>query len=579
MKRKYYYVVLLISFLAMSVVYVWSFTRLHMILGSGDMMFHANRMEELYQDVQRGVYIPRISSYTFNQVGSGINFFYPWLFLYPFVIFRLITHNPISAYYLGIILETFITFCISYYSMHKYSSSKKRAIIFSVLYTLGTYRVYLVLNQEVLAESIAYIFLPLVLLGFYEVFFRNKQKWPILGIGMSLLIYSHMLTTAITAIFMLITLIIFWQGVSEKWQRLINAIKAALLSVLLTAFFLFPFFEQTLNNNLRASWTGFNFVQQPMQLIETSIDNIPLQSVGLLLMVTLLLGFIYIKNSPMSEKYAYFSGLVLVLLTTKLFPWGYFLKTPLANLQFPYRLDGIATLMLAVYLSYLLEKVIASLKSNYHVAVTFSLAILMLISTGLAVTSSHQVISDRGNVPLLNKKPTIKNYYPSRYSASYNLTKENWHNMFYYYGHNGSFDYFPVTVSGNVQNSVVTHKAVINGKECSFGNRLKSRPNQLEYNLSGIKAGTVVKLPILYYKNDVVKVGDNHFTKPDVTNINTVKVKVPKENKKVVLKYKNSIIDNVSLILSVVTWIVVIVCYLKKIIGKRKNNETVSETY
>lgn len=149
---------LAVTFACLSILYVFLFVRLHMVLGSGDMMFHANRIEELYRDVQQGVFVPRISTYSFNQVGSGINFFYPWIFLYPFVIFRMITHNPVSAYYLGIILETFLTFCISYYAMHQYSHSRTRGVVFSLLYTLGNYRLYLAMNQEVLAESIAYIF-------------------------------------------------------------------------------------------------------------------------------------------------------------------------------------------------------------------------------------------------------------------------------------------------------------------------------------------------------------------------------------------------------------------------------------
>lgn len=76
MKRKSITIIMLtFVFLILSCVYVWSFAKLHMILGSGDLMFHANRAEELYHDIQHGVFIPRISTYTFNQVGSGINFF------------------------------------------------------------------------------------------------------------------------------------------------------------------------------------------------------------------------------------------------------------------------------------------------------------------------------------------------------------------------------------------------------------------------------------------------------------------------------------------------------------------------
>ncbi|WP_283621868.1 6-pyruvoyl-tetrahydropterin synthase-related protein [Limosilactobacillus avium] len=543
-------------------------------------MFHANRMEELYRNIQQGSFIPRISTATFNQVGSGINFFYPWLLLYPWVLLRLVTNNPISAFYLYIILETFVTFSISYYGMHKYSGSKRRALIFSLLYTFANYRLFLVFHQNVLAESIAYTFLPLVLLGFYEVFFRDKKKWPLLAIGMSLLLYSHMLTTALTAFFLLITLLIFWRNVVEKGARMLSAIKAVGLSILLTAFYLFPFIEQTLGNHLRASWTGFNFIQQPMQVIESSINNEPDHTVGFLLILTVLLGFTYLRNAPVLEKYSYFAGLILVVLTTSLFPWGGFLNTPLANLQFPFRLNGLATVMLCIYLSFIINNMIIKLKVKYQVTTIVSLLAVIAITFGLMLTTSHQIINQRlsANVPMLNKRPTPENYYPAKNGAYYNLTSENWHNMFYYYGHNGAFDYFPVAVKGKINDAVVNHQAIVDGKKVYFANRLTSKPNQLEYNLTGIKAGANVKLPVLYYKNDFVKIGNEHFEKPTVTKVDTIQVRVPKHDKQIIIKYRNSVLDNSTLVVSLVSWLGVLIIYIGNITRKKKIHETVFKT-
>lgn len=338
-------------FCVMSVIYIWSFAHLRIVFGSGDLMFQANRIEELYQDVIHGVFVPRISAYTFNQVGSGINFFYPWILLYPFVIFQLITRNPISAFYLGIFLETLVTLLLSYYAMRKYSTNRKRAIIFAISYTFANYRLYLVFNQNVLAESIAYTFLPLVLLGFYEIFYRNIKSWPILAIGMTMLLYSHMLTTALTALFMLVTLVFTWKKISNKGLRLVAGVKAAILSFLLSAFYLVPFFEQTVTNHLTASWVGLFLIKTPMETITSSINNEPTQVVGFLLIIVLIFGFFYWKRANTADRYTYVSGIVLVVLTTTLFPWAKLLNTPVANLQFPYRLTGLATLMLTIYLS------------------------------------------------------------------------------------------------------------------------------------------------------------------------------------------------------------------------------------
>lgn len=543
----------------MSVLYVWSFAHLKIIFGSGDMAFQAHRIEELYQDVIRGVYIPRISSYTFNQVGSGVNFFYPWIFLYPFVIFRIITHNPITAFYLGIILETFVTFCIAYYSMHKYSGSRARSLIFSFIYTLANYRLYLVFGQNVLAESIGYTFIPLVLLGFYETFFDKMSNWPILAVGMTMLIYSHMLTTALTAIFLLIVLVIFWMKVDEKYERLKQGIKAALLSFLLSAFYLVPFIDQALNNRLSASWVGFEWIKTPSETIEASLNNEATQVVGFLLILTLLFGFIYWKKVSYADKVTYLSAIVLIILTTSLFPWGKFLNTPLSNIQFPYRLNGLATAMLSIYLSAIIQLWVNCREKFKYIIIVLS-AIVPLI---LVYSAEQGIISSRANIPLLNKRSTISKYYLGMHGGGYNLNKSNWNNMFYYYGHNGSFDYFPRAISKKKITKIVTHKGVINGREVSMSSRLTAKPNRIIYDLSGIKSGKAVELPIIYYHNDIIKVGNHKYEKPMVTNENTIKTVVPRTNKKVILKYKNSVMDILSLCVTIITWIVLFIMFIK----------------
>lgn len=562
---------LILLFCVMSALYIWSFAHLKTVFGAGDLMFQANRIKELYQDVIHGVFVPRISTYTFNQVGSGINFFYPWILLYPFVIFQLITHNPISAFYLGIFLETLVTLLLSYYAMRKYSASKKRAIIFAITYTFANYRLYLVFNQNVLAESFAYTFLPLVLLGFYEVFYQNIKSWPILAIGMTMLLYSHMLTTALTALFMLVTLVVTWRWISNKRLRLLAGVKAAGLSFLLSAFYLVPFFEQTVTNHLKASWVGLLFIKTPMETITSSINNEPTQVVGLLLMIVLIFGFFFWRRANTIDRYTYLSGIILVALTTTLFPWAKLLNTPVANLQFPYRLTGLATLMLAIYLSAVVTYIFDNLQNRYGISKIGFVVIFSLLSVGLTYSAEQQILAQRISIPMLDRVPTPSHYYPEEHGKGYNLTSSNWNNMFHYYSHNGSFDYFPVTINGDNVTDLVTHHAFVNGRKVAFASRLKSKPNEIVYDLSGIKSGTVVELPILYYHNDLVKVGESNYLKPTSTKRTTVKIKVPVKDKTVSLKYFNSKLDNGSMLVSILTWLGLIIVYFKyKLSGKEE---------
>ena len=455
--------------------------------------------------------------------------------------------------------------------MRKYSASKKRAIIFAITYTFANYRLYLVFNQNVLAESFAYTFLPLVLLGFYEVFYQNIKSWPILAIGMTMLLYSHMLTTALTALFMLVTLVVTWRWISNKRLRLLAGVKAAGLSFLLSAFYLVPFFEQTVTNHLKASWVGLLFIKTPMETITSSINNEPTQVVGLLLMIVLIFGFFFWRRANTIDRYTYLSGIILVALTTTLFPWAKLLNTPVANLQFPYRLTGLATLMLAIYLSAVVTYIFDNLQNRYGISKIGFVVIFSLLSVGLTYSAEQQILAQRISIPMLDRVPTPSHYYPEEHGKGYNLTSSNWNNMFHYYSHNGSFDYFPVTINGDNVTDLVTHHAFVNGRKVAFASRLKSKSNEIVYDLSGIKSGTVVELPILYYHNDLVKVGESNYLKPTSTKRTTVKIKVPVKDKTVSLKYFNSKLDNGSMLVSILTWLGLIIVYFKyKLSGKEE---------
>lgn len=71
--------VILSVYMAISILYVVMGLKYHIIYTGTDFIFHANRIEELYQNIQSGVFIPRISTHSFNNIGSGVNFFYPWI--------------------------------------------------------------------------------------------------------------------------------------------------------------------------------------------------------------------------------------------------------------------------------------------------------------------------------------------------------------------------------------------------------------------------------------------------------------------------------------------------------------------
>lgn len=161
-----------------------------------DWLFHVSRVEQIYQNLKQGSFFTFIATDVFNQSGVGTFLFYPNVFLYPWAFFRFLL-NPINSFYAWYFLLTFLSFTISYFAMKEFSNDNLvMAVSFSFLYVCNNYR--LLLGTSVFGEFIASTFLPLCFLGFYELFFRNKKKWYLLSIGLSLIVYSHILSVVIT---------------------------------------------------------------------------------------------------------------------------------------------------------------------------------------------------------------------------------------------------------------------------------------------------------------------------------------------------------------------------------------------
>ncbi len=549
---------MMLCLIILPLIYVGLFARFRQIFSSGDFMFQAQRMEELYQDVIHGVFVPRISSYTMNQVGSGINFFYPWITLYPFVIIRLFIHDPILSFYLFVLFYVYCTEFVAYFCMKRYSGVLYRSFFFTILYTFSNYHFYLLFNQFVVAEAIAFTFLPLALLGFYETFFDNKNQWPLLAVGMTLIIYSHTLSTVLICGLFVLLLIINFKRVVQWSQSLVNCFKAVILCVLLSSFYVVPFVMQGLQNKVRGSWTGLMFVQTPMETISNSLDNVPTQVIGFVLLLTVFLGAFFWKQAAVPDKNAYIVGITLVALTTTLFPWSCLKNTFVAVLQFPYRLNSLATLMLAIYASFVVEVIARRVISDTYFQKLFSGFVVLLVFC-LNLNSSVQIIHNRLNSPRLTAEPTLTNYLPSKSSGVFNVCREDWHNLFYYFGHNGSFDYYPTSINNKVQKQIVTHQAIVNGHQQSFASRITSLPNKLRFDLTGIPAGTSVDLPVIYYHNDVIKVATGTYHVPSVTAFKTIRVNVPQHHKVVEVKYHDSLVDSVAMVISAVSWIALLI--------------------
>lgn len=208
-----------------------------------DLLFHITRIEGLCKGLAAGEFPVRINSIQTLGLGNLSATMYPQLFLYPIAFLHLLGVSTMVCYKLLLVCINIASAYLSFYSIKGITKSCKAGFVASVLYTFSLYRLNNVYYRAALGEALAMIFLPLVLWGIYEVLWGDRRRWPILMLGVTGVMQSHVLSMEICILFFIIEALVwlFSPGVGEKLHRIFAGLKAVVGSLLLNASFLVPF--------------------------------------------------------------------------------------------------------------------------------------------------------------------------------------------------------------------------------------------------------------------------------------------------------------------------------------------------
>lgn len=233
------------AILILSSVMIW--------MGYGqDIEYHAERIVAIAQEMKIHPGIYRI--YTTNSGGYGYAspLFYGDIFMYP------------AAFLVALGIDIAIAFRLflasimlaSYLSMYFCVNSvwgKRTAVLAAYLYAFSPILLADIFIRFAVGEALAFIFLPIVLLGFYRIVIEPKKPstdWILLSIGMSGLIFSHIISTVLTVILLILLCIVYIKRIWKNKKSIGYLIAAAVLTVLITAYFTWPMLEQMATTQL-----------------------------------------------------------------------------------------------------------------------------------------------------------------------------------------------------------------------------------------------------------------------------------------------------------------------------------------
>lgn len=352
------------------------------MMTGNDMRFHFARIEAISEGIKNGIFPVKMYSVFNDNYGYPVGIYYGDMLLYIVAIFRIIGFSIITSYKMYIVTMNLLT-AISAYLCGKHIFKKQiTSLVFSLVFTTATYRMLCIYARAAVGEYSAGCFYPLIILAIWNIYTKEKDSnefkdsYILLATGMSGLIYTHVLSTEMVVV----TLVVLSLALIKKTLRLpviIVYIKSIFLCGLLSLAFIVPFLEYYINVDTNLD-DGFQstYIQSMGAYISDYFaffksitgGDYPgargLHTPGAVLMFGLAIAVYLIvrKEANKEIKTVTLGALISLFVASNLFPWNRLYEIPklgqfLVSVQFPYRYIGIAVAFLALLLGLTLERV------------------------------------------------------------------------------------------------------------------------------------------------------------------------------------------------------------------------------
>lgn len=555
-------------FLVIAFIYTLPMLRLtsphFQLLQGDDLAFHFMRTFSMTDQLKEIGYPTGVGDFSPFQYAYGVNLFYPYeTTVLPLALLTMAVGNIFKGYYLYVLLLTFLTLLSAYYGMRYFvklkllplsdKGIKLAPFIFAIVYNFSQYRFVNMFMRTALGEGAAFVFLPLIMAGFFSLFFDQGKKKSWLIFGMTGLIYTHFVSSLLMVLFLVICLVLLMPKWSAAvWKQLLFS---GMMAALMCAFCLVPMIEQMLHLDITGAYQaslveGAQLTGSLAYLLSfVSPEKYSYYTVGIFILIpylgSLLLFLLPGKNNLFRNKFGFLlllmTGLV-IFMTTDLFPWQYLENSFIKIIQFPFRLNLLGTLLGAVCGSLFFAEVLTAFHKHSGLIITISL--LLYLAT-----------------PMIISQYLTSQKIMEKYTTATDLQKDGYYNEVSL----SMFDYLPKIADPyeylNKQGKINQEKTTI--AYTITGNRAK-------VNTEKIVANSTVELPLAGYKGVTVQNSDGKNLSFKVAKNGKIKIaKFPKANSLTVI-YQETLLYQVSFFVSAATLILLpILLKLRSIRGPK----------
>lgn len=551
-KEKNHLGIFLIILTGLSVFMMYEYSVFDLVSYGHDGTFHYNRFLVLMEALKDGSFPVYIDHEAIENYGYASNLFYPNFTLIPFAILGNVI-GGIRAFQLMCFCYTILTGILTYTSVYKVYKNRIIGYLSALLYTFCLYRLQDYFARAAIAEAITFTFLPLIFWGLYEIIKGDYKKWYILSIGYSLFILTHVLSTLLLSMAVGIAIIFCLNYFRKEPIRILYLSIAALVTILLSACFLFPFLEQTFSNyfnyQLFKDYPFYRYLGSDLHkiLFGVGVHKTFLAAIGIGIILPLFLRFSIKEKDQYTNLTDIFviASLVVLLYGSDLLPELMYSSYIFSRIQYTFRFFEYCSFLFSVASAYYIYNL---LKNNKKYGLIIVIGVVCMVAGLIIVNSKYTKYPDYAI--------TVKNM-PER--SLYNN---------YYIGHGNVIEYLPTPAT--VLN--LTNKGNVIYKEKSTTNitNIKRYKNKISFTID--TDNDIIYLPLTYYK------GYNAFFNNEEIKIlpsDMGVISIPiQQSGEVIVEFSGTFLQKYSIYITLVS-ILLIIIYIT--IDNRKNNKSTKE--
>lgn len=567
-KKSVHYLIIIIVGLLVSIPLKWLQVR-----ATDDGFLHLLRLIGIDNAVKNASFPFLVQPFFCNDWGYSMTAFYP----------TIVSYLP---YFLGLIAGTFangikifasITIILSGIFMYKLlieiTNKKNVALVSAIIYMVLPYRFEDIYNRFAIGEFTAFVFMPLVFLGLYNLLNGDGKKHYYIAIGAAGLMLSHTISTVYTALFCIFYILLNLKKFLRK-DVIIKCVINVIFILLITAIFWVPMleFETSAHYSIfepevlktSGKYVANNTIEIWQLIKDKGEENGVSFVIGIPFITMLLLGVFVYKKLDDKLKDFYMTGIlfgiVSIFMCTKFFPW-FIMPDFLCTVQYPWRLLGFALFFLTPLCAINVCYLIGCIKKEYVRNLVY--IIVFIIIAVFTVKDLSKYKTDNTNLDVDYEQGIVSNP------------------RIHYFSVNRDYMPYDALVKQRDYLLVRTDKTYLLNGKAEIENEYKDGLH-LELDIKESTQGTEIELPYLYYPGYTVKLINNNvqtYLESSESENGFVKIVIPDNinEGKIIVDYTGTVLEKSAYIVSGISVFIfaVYIIYFRK---KNKKTEKLEET-